>query len=136
MWYDLSVAIPHDPLAALVVDEDSIAREELAAGLASYVQLTKEGGIWPLPAFEALTSADKVLCLLLAFRAMSMLDLRENDRVGPAELVEMSGMPPGTVRPKLSKLVEKRLVVRDKREYWISNPGARKALEVLRDANG
>jgi hypothetical protein len=125
-----------DPLAALLVNEDSIAREELAAGLAPFVQLTEQGGLWPLPPFEGLASANKVLCLLLAVKAMAMLGLRDSDRAAPGELVEMSGMPAGTVRPKLSKLAGKRLVVKGDREYWISSHGARKALEALGDANG
>lgn len=121
-----------DPLAALLVDEDSIAREELAAGLAPYVQLAEQGGLWPLPPFEDLDSATKVLCALLAVKAMSMLGLRESDRVAPVELIEMTGMPPGTVRPKLSKLAEKRLIAKDDHQYWISTRGARKALQVLK----
>jgi hypothetical protein len=125
-----------DPLAALLVNEDSIAREELAAGLAPYVQLTEQGGLWPLPPFESLASTNKVLCLLLAVKAMAMLGLRESERAAPGELVEISGMPAGTVRPKLSKLAEKRLVVKGNGEYWISSHGARKALDVLGDAHG
>lgn len=127
---------PQDPLTALLVDEDSIARDELASGLAPYVQLTEQGGLWPLPPFESLASANKVLCLLLAIKAMAMLGLRESERAAPGELVEMSGIPAGTVRPKLSKLAEKRLVVKGDREYWISSHGARKALEALGDADG
>jgi hypothetical protein len=126
----------NDPLAALLVNEDSIARKELAAGLAPYIQLTEQGGLWPLPPFENLASASKVLCLLLAVKAMAMLGLRENERAAPAELVEMSGMAAGTVRPKLSKLAEKRLVVKSNGEYWISTHGARKALETLGHENG
>jgi hypothetical protein len=120
-----------DPLSQLLVDQDSIARDELASGLAPYVQLTEQGGLWPLPPFEDLDSGTKVLCTLLAVKAMSLLGLRESDRVAPIELVEMSGMPPGTVRPKLSRLAEKRLIAKSGGQYWISTHGARKALEAL-----
>jgi hypothetical protein len=125
-----------DPLSALLVDENSIAREELAAGLAPFIQLTEQGRLWPLPPFEGLDSATKVLCALLAVKAMAMLGLRESDYVAPAELVEMTGMAPGTVRPKLSKLAQKRLIAKDDHQYGISTHGARKALETLRASSG
>jgi hypothetical protein len=125
-----------DPLSALLVDENDVARDELAAGLAPFVQLTKQGGLLPLAQFDALNSANKVLTLLLAIKAMKMLELRETERVGPAELIAISGMAPGTVRPKLSALSSKRLIAKDGHEYWITNLGARKALQVLVSANG
>jgi hypothetical protein len=125
-----------DPLASLLIDEDDVAREELAAGLAPYVQITRQGGLMPLPAFEGLTAADKVLALLLSVKAMKMLGLRDGERVGPAELIELSGMPGGTVRPKLSSLVKKRLIIKDDHEYWITTLGSRKALEALVASNG
>lgn len=120
-----------DPLSALLVDEDEVARDELATGLAPYIQITKQGGLLPKPAFEGLSAADKVLTLLLSIKAMKMLGLRDDERVGPAELIELSVMPGGTVRPKLSALAGKRLIVKDGHEYWITTLGARKALEVL-----
>jgi uncharacterized membrane protein (UPF0136 family) len=124
-----------DPLAALLVDENDVAREELASGLAPFVQITKQGGLLPLEPFEGLNSANKVLTLLLAIKAMRMLELRDNERVGPAELTEMSGMAAGTVRPKLSALASNRLIAKDGPEYWITTLGARKALQVLVSAN-
>jgi hypothetical protein len=114
-----------------LVDEDDVAREELAAGLAPFIQLTKQGGLLPRPAFEGLSAVDKVLTLLLSIKAMKMLGLRDSERVGPADLIALSGMPGGTVRPKLSALAGKRLIVKDDHEYWITTLGARKALEVL-----
>lgn len=120
-----------DPLSTLLVDEDDVARDELAAGLTPFIQITKQGGLLPRPAFEKLSTADKVLTLVLSIKAMKMLGLRESERVGPAELIELSGMPAGTVRPKLSALAKGRLIVNDDHEYWITTLGARKALEVL-----
>jgi hypothetical protein len=125
-----------DPLSTLLVDEALVAREELAVGLAPFVQFTRDGDIWPLPPFEELPSRDKVLCLLLAVKAMSMLDIRETEQVSPAELVKIGDMAAGTVRPKLSQLVEKRLVMRDGHRYWISARGARKAFDLLGGSSG
>jgi hypothetical protein len=129
------MATAADPLIGLLVNESALAREELAEGLAPRLQLTEEGGLWLLPGFEELTSVNKVLCLLLAVKAMKMLGLRESDRVSPSDLVGLSGMPAGTIRPKLSHLAEKRLIGRDKHQYWISTPGARKALQTLRGSS-
>jgi len=125
-----------DPLASLIVDEDSIAREELAAGLKPYVQLSKKGGLWLQTPFDELDSATKVLCLLLAIKAQAMLDLRESDQASPAELIEISGMPGGTVRPKLSKLVEKRFLAKADREYRVPPAAVRKALAELETNHG
>src|ERR1700733_13220098 len=118
VWYDLPMT-KADPLSALLVDEASVAREELAAGLAPFVQLTREGNVLPRDAFEKLTSRNKVLCLLLAVKALAMLDLRDSDEVVPADLVKIGDMAAGTVRPKLSQLVESRLAARDGHRYSI-----------------
>jgi len=120
-----------DPLSALLVDEEDVARDELAAGLAPFIQITKQGGLLPRSSFDGLSAADKVLTLLLSIKAMKMLELRDSERVGPAELIELSGMPGGTVRPKLSALTRKRMIVKDDHAYWITTLGARKALQVL-----
>jgi hypothetical protein len=125
-----------DPLVTLLVDEASVAREELAAGLGPFVQLTREGSVLPRNAFEELTSRNKVLCLLLAVKALAMLDLRDSEDVTPADLVEMGDMAAGTVRPKLSQLVASRLATRDGHRYSISTRSTRKALDALGSSSG
>jgi hypothetical protein len=120
-----------DPLEALLVDENTVAREELAKGLAPFLQLTNEGSVLPLPSFDDLDSKTKVLCALLGIKALAMLGRRESDRVSPAELIEMTNMAPGTVRPKLSKLAEERLITKADGAYWIGTHGARTALRRL-----
>jgi hypothetical protein len=108
----------------------------LATALAPYVQLSEDGQIWPLEPFEGLKSAEKVLCLVLALKAAAMLGLRDEEGVSPGELVALSGMPAGTIRPKLSELVGNRLLAKTNAIYSLSAPAARRAIALLGSRNG
>lgn len=123
-----------DPLETLLVDEGSIARDELATALEPFIRFARDGTLWPLDAFDQLTSKRKVLCLLLAVKAQHLLGLREDELVSPGQLVEMSEMAPGTVRPKLSELVRERRVAKAGHSYVMSGPGARRALAELAES--
>lgn len=120
-----------DPLKDLVVDEASFARDELARALKPYVQLGREGGLWLLEPFDGLPARAKVICVLLAVKAQYLLDFRATDGAQPQELVDLSRMAAGTVRPKLSELNRSRLVAKTGSGYTIPDPMSRRALAEL-----
>lgn len=123
-----------DPLQALLVDETEIAREELASGLSPFVRLTSSGALVLEPSFEALGARQKVLCALLALKALHLLELREKPTAGPAEISSASGIPSGTVKPRLRELASDRLVIADGGRYEIPNHALRRVLdEITRD---
>jgi hypothetical protein len=121
----------NDPLQALLVDETAIAREELAQALRPYLQLGRDGGLWLLAPFDHLSGQAKVLCVLLAVKAQHLLGLRQGEAIQPQELVELSSMPPGTVRPKLSQLAKDRLVSKSANGYTVPDGMARRAVAEL-----
>jgi hypothetical protein len=120
-----------DPLQALVVDEQELAREELAQALAPFVQLTKEGSLWFQASFDSLSALDKVRCVLLAVKALHLLGLRETEQVTPSELCDLSGMAAGTVRPKLSALLRDRDAAKSGGKYVLPPHAIRRAVAIL-----
>lgn len=120
-----------DKLSALVVDSETLARDEFARALTPYVRFTSSGGLLPGPAFDRLSSEHRVLCVLLALQAMRLLGLRNSDEVTPAEIVEISGMPPGTVRPKLAALMKARWVGKRSGRYSLPVHSAQRAIDLL-----
>src|SRR5438270_764316 len=109
-----------DPLAALVVDEEQLAREELARALAPYIRFGRGGGLLPEDRFDSLPAALRVECTLLAFRAASLLGLRNVDGATPQEVARATGIPGGTVRPALRRLLDDRVVVQQGRTYRLA----------------
>jgi len=124
-----------DPLAELVVDEAAIARGELAEVLEAFVRLTKGGDLIFEPAFDSLTAHQRVCCVLLSLRAGEMLGFRAGPGATPKEIVELSGMPAGTVRPKLVDLTKRRLARKANGRYEIPVATLRAASRFVRGAS-
>jgi hypothetical protein len=120
-----------DRLQALVVREEDFAREELADVLEGLVRFTANGELILDDSFGTLTTTQKVTCLLLACRAAQLLGLRQTYGATPAQLADMSGMPPGSVRPKLSELAKLRLVTKEGSTYFIPIHAGRKAARIV-----
>lgn len=119
-------------LEDLVVDERELASTQLAGTLAPYVRFTEAGGLLLEPAFHDLPADHKVLCILLSLQALRMLGYRDTDQATPAEIVDFSGMAPGTVRPKLSQLLKERQVAKTAGgSYSLPLHAARRAISLL-----
>jgi hypothetical protein len=123
-----------DPLDALIVTDADLARDELASVLTPFVRLTRDGGLVLESDFESLSAERKVLCVLLCVQAMRMLGIRDNAEVTPAEITAISGIPSGTVRPKLSGLLKGRRVIKRGARYELPVHAARRAITDLRSA--
>lgn len=119
-------------LEDLVVDEREVASTELASALGPYVRFTASGGLLLEPGFKELHAEHQVLCVLLALQALRMLGYRDTDQASPAQIVELSGMAPGTVRPKLSGLLKARHVTKSAGgSYSLPLHEARRAISLL-----
>ena len=118
-------------LRTLVADQRVLAEEELARGLRPYMRFTSEGQLLPERSFDVLPAEHRVLCVLLAVQALRLLQLRETDDATPAQISALSGMPPGTVRPKLSALLRDHRVAKTGSRYSLPLHSARHALDLL-----
>jgi hypothetical protein len=101
-----------DPLARLLMDDaDEVDRAAIAATLQDLVAVDSKSGRLALkPAFDNLPARARVLVYLLGARVAVLLGKRGDEHVLPKEIIEITGMPAGTVRPKLAELLEARLV--------------------------
>lgn len=124
-----------DPLESLYVDEQAIAREGLAEVLSPYVGITKTGGLVLTEAAASLNASDRVLVVLLALWAAHLLGVRPKTGATPTELTALSGLPSGTVRPKLSALSKKRLIAKEGADYVIPLSSVRLAAATVSDAS-
>jgi hypothetical protein len=120
-----------DPLEDLVVDESEMARDELAKLLRPYVRFARDGTMLFEDSFQGLPARARVLCALLALRAMNILGLRPDPGAGPQVLVDLTNMPPGTVRPKLRELAKSRLVTKEAGNYVVPNAAMRRAAAAI-----
>lgn len=121
-----------DPLTALIVDEQELARDELGTALSPFVRFTGGGALLLQAAFDELDAARKVLCVLLALQAVHILGLRNRAGASPQDIVSESGMAPGTVRPTLTSLKKRRLVEKQASgDYVVALHAAQRAVRAL-----
>jgi hypothetical protein len=124
-----------DPLTSLVVDEAELAREELADVLRPYLRFTGSGSLVMEPEFDRITTAQQVCCVLLALRAAHLMGLRERPGATPREIVELSGMAPGSVRPKLSRLLRDRVLAKEGDDYLVPAQAMRRGAALVSGAS-
>lgn len=122
-----------DPLRQLLVDAAAIDRDAIAKVLIGKVEIDAESGRLVLsPGYGSLDAARKVLCVLLARKAALLLKLSEDEAVTNAEMMQLSGLVPGTVAPMLKRLRELRLVAQDSQKaYLVPNVQLRHALAFM-----
>src|SRR5687768_7736291 len=120
-----------DPLADLVVDEQQLAREEIAGALSPYVRFGRGGDILLQPAFDDLPATSRVVCTLLALRAACLLELRKSDGVTPQQLTDSAGIPGGTARPVLRRLLRDHTVVQEGKFYRLAPHSMQRVARLL-----
>ena len=102
-------------LEELVVDAREIDRELVATFLKPYLRIDRSScGIIPQAGWEAVPNEARVLLYLVARKAMRALDLPlAQEAASPLEIERATGIPGGSVRPALKRLLKGRLVQRD-----------------------
>lgn len=121
-----------DPLQTLVLDDREFARDELASVLRPYVRFTPNGQLILEERFGDLNSLEKLCCVLLAYRAMHMVGLRDGAGVLAVEVEAETGLPGGTIRPKLSQLRKVRIAAQNGKHWLIPTYSVRRAAAMIR----
>ncbi len=114
-----------DPLAELFVDDiKSINRQIVATFLKPYVvfdRTSKQIGF--LPAFEKIGSnIEKVEIILLASKALSLLEDGIPDGMTQGQIVSLGVIPEGSVKSTLKKLFDTKRIKKNKElGYYVPN---------------
>jgi hypothetical protein len=122
-----------DPLSKLLLDATEADRALIAGALTDRVGIDGSSGrIVLLPGYGAMNARQKVLTVLLAAKAAHLLGLRDTELISVLETVATSGLPRGTVAPKLKELRESRLVGQGTdRAYYVPNALLQRVVEEL-----
>lgn len=96
----------------LLVDSRELDRALVADVLGPYVRIDRgSGDLIPLPAWDDVSNEARVLLYLLARRAMRALELPvPGEGASPVEIERATGIPGGSVRPALKRLLKARAV--------------------------
>lgn len=113
--------LTQDPLSGLIADIDELDRQKLMELLTGYCVLSKDGQIRPITNFYSLDTKSKLLVIILAQKAARALGLADTDWISPKQIEIFSGVPGGTVRPKLVSMSQERLVETNNGNYSIPN---------------
>jgi hypothetical protein len=122
-----------DPLRDLLVDATTVDRDAIGSVLKGRIGIDSSSGRPVLsPRYNELDARRKVLSVLLARKAAHLLNLADNEPLTNKEVVELSGLPPGTAAPSLKSLKELRLVSQDgTKAYYVPNTQLNSAIEFI-----
>lgn len=119
-----------NPLTRLVVDAVDV-REQLASALTDYVVYDERGQLAFTASFDRATARHRVLIAVMALIGQAHLGGREEGPVRPAEIQDVTGMPGGTVRPKLRELVDRRCLTSSDGAYILPDALVRNGMREL-----
>jgi hypothetical protein len=102
-------------LEDLLVDGRELDRELVGTLLRPFLRIDRRScAVLPRPAWERTPNEGRVLLYLVARKAMRALELPlGREAASPAEIERATGIPGGSVRPALRRLLKARLVERD-----------------------
>jgi hypothetical protein len=126
-----------DPLDRLIMNTDEIdgeSRKMLAEMLEPHVKIDPDTGkVYFVPYPPKLNTKQHVLVFLLAKLALS----QKNEALDPVYTAkgveEGTGLPGGTVRPKLSELFNERIISKGDNGYFVEGVNLYKARSILED---
>ncbi|MDP2947457.1 MAG: hypothetical protein Q8N88_05065 [Nanoarchaeota archaeon] len=108
-------------LSNLIVKDD-LDEEALSSILNRFIRIKADSSkIIILPDFSKLKSKDRIVILLLGFKALKLLTLREDEGVGPKEIHTISGINLSTVKNSLCDLESENMASSEKGKYSIPN---------------
>jgi len=111
-------------LSEFLINTSKVNQEKLTETLEPYlIGIDKDKGtiILDIRKLQSLSSANKIMCFLLAVKATFILDKRDNDQASWKEICEVTGMPGGTVRPALMQLKKTNMVSGTNGNYNVPN---------------
>ena len=112
----------NDPLRELIADDMvEVDRVKLTKILKSYIVFDANSALNTLEKFDKLPNQEKILILLVASKAKSLLsDVEEG--MTPSEIIELDVMPVGSVKSSLKKLLEVNKDIKKKdSKYYLPN---------------
>ena len=123
-----------DPLEDLLLDAAEVDRARLADALREVLGIDGTSGkIVPKPGYNSLKTRQKVLSYLLGMKVAVLVKKVTDELVLPKDIQEATGLPQGTVNPKLKELKEAKLVTRDKAgKYYVAQHQLSAALEDMK----
>lgn len=112
-----------DPLQGLLVSEtQAIDRQELADLLMPYLSIHKETKSFDFSSrFRDLPNNEKILIILAANKARSLISEEVVDEITPSELIKMDIMPEGSVKGTLKALLDARDIKSVSGKYYLPN---------------
>ncbi len=121
-------------LQELVADETELNKGLLFDILAPYVRIgNKTGSPMFTPEFGQLTNPGKIMVLLLTRKAAISLGLsKSTESATPTEISGATGIPYDSVKPTVSELARKHVLVRDSGRYYYPNHLILQARELIK----
>lgn len=112
-----------DPLQSLFVSEtQAVNRQELADLLSPYLAINKDTGSLDFSSqFRELPNIEKILIVLCAVKARSLVLSDVADEISPSEIIKMEIMPTGSVKGTLKTLLDAREVKAVNGKYSLPN---------------
>jgi len=125
-----------DPLSTLLLDVSEVNRTRLASTLRDILGIDTESGQVVLkPGFSELTTRLKVLAYLLGRKAAALLGKADIEAAAPRDISQETGMPSGTVNPKLRELRDSHLVSQtESGQYYVAPHQFLQAIDELEKA--
>ena len=110
-----------NPLENLILKE-SLNKDILASILDGFIKINPDSGeIMLLPNYSKLKNKEQIIIILLSFKALKELGLREKEEVSPKKIERVSQMLGGTSRWILRDLVAERVLICEKSKYKVPN---------------
>ncbi len=124
-----------NPLESLLVDAAEIDKTTLAEALQGVISIdSKTGRLVLTPEFEKLDARKKVLMYFLGQKAAYLLQKVDSEYLQPKDIVNSTGIPRGTVAPKVKDLKDSRLISHDESMgYFVSSHQFRAAIKALEE---
>lgn len=125
-------------LDELVIDARDLDREMVATLLRPYLRIDRASGeVIPLEPWDHAPNEVRVLLYLLARRAMYALGVTsEGCAASPVAIERSTGIPGGSVRPALKRLLKARVVAKqDGTSYIVPNYAMSRVRDYIRPWN-
>ena len=122
-------------LEDLLIDARDLDRDLVAGLLAPYLRIDRSTcEVIPLAPWDEAPNETRVLLYLLARRAMRALSLPvKQDAASPVEIERATGIPGGSVRPALKRLLKARAVAKQTGTgYIVPNYAMNRVREYIR----
>lgn len=122
-----------DPLSELLLDATEVDKARLAKTLKDLLGVDSKTGLVVLkPGFSKLAARQKIIAYLLGRKASSLLGLGVAETVAAKEIPDQTGLPEGTVRPRLRELLDARYISQsEKSEYYIAQHQINMAIQQI-----